>query len=64
MFKKNIFNIKTNSIQIDYGILQHFYENEKLNNKSYIFHLAGRSNDIRNQSSKNYLNKITGVFNV
>jgi len=62
MFNNNVLNIKQNSIQFDYGVLQHFYKNENLHKKPYILHLAGRNSDIRYNLSKsylNYLNKIT-----
>lgn len=58
MFNNNILNIQENSIQYDYGVLQHFYENDKLN-KTYIFHLAGQTNTIRYNISKEYFYKIT-----
>lgn len=58
MFNNNILNIQENSIQHDYGVLQHFYENDKLN-KTYIFHLAGQNNTIRYNISKEYFYKIT-----
>jgi hypothetical protein len=57
MFNKNVLDIKNQSVLIDYGILQHFNEHEltQLHNKPYIFHLAGKSNDIRFATSKKYL---------
>lgn len=61
MFNNNILNIKQNSIQFEYGILQHFYENDKLN-ETYIFHLAGRSSDIRYKSSKKYFDKLNSIL--
>ena len=64
MFNKNILDIKENSTQFEYGVLQHFYQNDKLDNKTYIFHLAGRSNDIRYRASKEYFDKIIGVLNI
>jgi len=60
MFNKNILNIKENSIQIEYGVLQHFYENDKLEN-TYIYHLAGRSSDKRYEASKKYLDKLMDI---
>ena len=51
-------DIKNNSVTIDYGILQHFYEDELLPNKPFIFHLAGRSKEIRFNHSLNYTKKI------
>jgi hypothetical protein len=58
MYEANVLDIKNNSIVFDYGILQHFYQNDKLDNKPYIFHLAGRSNDIRYRASKEYFDRI------
>jgi len=60
MFNKNILNIKQNSIQFEYGILQHFTENDKLINKTYIFHLAGRDKITRYNVSKQYFDKLIG----
>ena len=61
MYKQNLMDIQNNSVLIDYGILQHFYENEltTLTNKPYVFHLAGRENDIRLKTSKKYFNNLT-----
>lgn len=61
MFNNNILDIKQNSIQLNYAVLQHFTENDKLD-KTYIFHLAGRSNDIRYEISKKYFDKINGIL--
>ena len=60
MFNKNILDIKTKSILIDYGILQHFNQHEltQLNSKPYVFHLAGKSNDFRFETSKKYLEEL------
>ena len=58
MFNQNILDIKNNCIIIDYGVLQHFYEDETIPNKSFIFHLAGRSREIRINHSLNYIKKI------
>jgi hypothetical protein len=58
MFKLNILDIKNNCIIIDYGVLQHFCENELLPKKPFIFHLAGRSKEIRINYSLNYTKKI------
>ena len=55
MFNNNILNIQQNSVQYKYGDLQHFYKNDKVNNKSYVFHLAGRNNKIRYNISMKYL---------
>jgi hypothetical protein len=61
MFNNNILDIKQNSIQLNYAVLQHFTENDKLD-KTYIFHLAGRSKDIRYEISKKYFDKINGIL--
>ena len=61
MFNNNILNIQQNSVQYEYGLLQHFYENDKLTDKTYIFHLAGRSHDARYEKSKEYFDKLFGV---
>ena len=58
MFTLNILDIKNNCIIIDYGVLQHFYEDELFPNKPFIFHLAGRSTEIRINHSLNYTKKI------
>jgi len=56
MFYQNILNIQENCILLDYGVLQHFYENDK-NDKTLVHHLAGRlDNDIRYNTSKKYFN--------
>ena len=55
MFNNNILNIQQNSVQYKYGDLQHFYKNDKVKDKSYIFHLAGRNNKIRYNISMKYL---------
>lgn len=59
MYNKNYLDIKNNSILIDYGILQHFRENEllKLTNKPFVFHLAGNTFDIRYNNSLDYITK-------
>jgi len=61
MFDKNILDIKQNCILFEYGVLQHLDENDKLYNKTYIFHLAGRNSDIRYKLSKKYFDKLIGV---
>ena len=58
MYDKSILDIKNNCIIINYGVLQHFFENEVFTNKPFIFHLAGRSREIRNNHSLNYIQKI------
>jgi hypothetical protein len=57
MFNNNILNIQENSVQYEYGELQHFREYDKLNDKTYVFHLAGTSDDIRYEKSKEYFDK-------
>jgi hypothetical protein len=59
MFNNNVLNITNNYIQLDYGVLQHFYENDKIDNKTYIHHLAGRDNNTRYETSKRYFDRIT-----
>jgi len=61
MFNNNILNIQQNSIQYEYGDLQHFNENDKVNDKTYIFHLAGKSSDVRYKTSKEYFDKLISV---
>jgi len=63
MFNNNLLNIKQNSIQYKYGDLQHFYENDKLNNKTYVFHLAGRNKSIRYDTSKKYFDNLMNINN-
>ena len=58
MFNLNILDIKNNCIIIDYGVLQHFFEEETLPNKPFIFHLAGQSREVRIKHSLNYIKKI------
>ena len=58
MFTLNSLDIKNNCIIIDYGVLQHFYEYELFPNKPFIFHVAGRSKEIRINHSLNYTKKI------
>ena len=62
--KLEIIRTKTNSIIIDYGILQHFYEHElnTLHHKPYVFHLAGQFYDIRYNVSKQYFFKNYGLY--
>jgi len=58
MFNQNILDIKNNSVSLEYGILQHFYENELsgFSKKPLVFHLAGRSNEVRLHTFKKYFN--------
>ena len=58
MFNNNILNIRKNSVQIEYGILQHFYIDEKFKPVPYIFHMAGKNRKLRIQLSKSYLGEI------
>ena len=59
MYNKNILNIKTNSIVIDYCVLQHFFETElsSLDIKPFVFHAAGRPYKYRYDVSHAYLLK-------
>lgn len=61
MYFNNILNIQQNSIQYEYGELQHFHEDDKIQDKTYIFHLAGRSHEIRYTKSKEYYDKLFSV---
>lgn len=61
MFNNNILNIQENSVQYEYGDLQHFNENDKVNYKTYIFHLAGTTSDIRYKTSKKYFDKLIDI---
>ena len=61
MFDNNILDIKQNSTQYKYGILQNFFDCEI--NKGYILHLAGRSNDIRYNLSKQYFDELISKNN-
>lgn len=54
MYDKNILEIQQKSIKLDYGILQHFKEYDKLD-KTFVFHLAGTSFEERYETSKKYL---------
>tara|TARA_Y100000816_G_scaffold70373_1_gene47115 strand:- start:5513 stop:6130 length:618 start_codon:yes stop_codon:yes gene_type:complete len=58
MLKVNCLDIKNHCKIIDYGILQHFYQDkpEKFTNKPLIFHLAGRSSRERYITSLDYYN--------
>jgi len=59
MYDNNILNIQQNSVRYEYGDLQHFNDHDKINNKSYIYHLAGHNNNIiRYTISKEYLDKL------
>jgi len=57
MIEQNILDIQNNSVFIDYGILQHFYERELLEiKKPFIYHMAGKDKETRILISQNYLN--------
>jgi len=60
MINENILDIKNNYITYNYGILQHFYEEELLtfNNKPLVRHLAGRTTQYRLYISTNYYRMI------
>jgi hypothetical protein len=62
MYRLNLLNIYEKSIIIKYGILQYFYESDKLpekkfglTNKPFIFHLASSKEHKRIKHSNNYL---------
>jgi hypothetical protein len=60
MVNKNMLDIKNNSVSLNYGILQHFYEDElaDLSNKPLVFHTSGRrGNDIRYNIFKQYFDR-------
>lgn len=57
MFDKNILNIQQNCVVLQYGILQHFYEHDRLKN-TYVFHVAGRDEKSRCEISTRYLHTI------
>tara|TARA_B110000908_G_scaffold122868_1_gene144087 strand:- start:317 stop:949 length:633 start_codon:yes stop_codon:yes gene_type:complete len=53
----NELDINQNSIEFEYGVLQHFGKNDKLNG-TYVYHLAGHSKELRYKTSQDYLNKL------
>jgi hypothetical protein len=57
MYNKDELNIKQNSIKLEYGVLQHFFEHDKQEN-TYIYHIAGRSINEKYNISKKYFDKI------
>jgi hypothetical protein len=61
MFEKNIFNIRHNCVVLEYGIIQHFYEHDKLRN-TYVLHVAGRDEKSRYEISTKYLHKIVALL--
>jgi len=64
MINRNILDIKNNYISYNYGVLQHFYLNEKPSKykKAYILHLAGQSYSDRLSACKNYINNTQLIF--
>jgi len=58
MFNKNILGINLNSVQIKYGVLQHFHEHDKIKDTTHILHLAGKTNSMRYTICKEYFDKI------
>jgi len=63
MFDNNILDIKQNSVIVDYGVLQHLGEDDKVINKTYIFHMAGRDHYTRCEFSRKYLNNLIRILN-
>lgn len=57
LMSKNVLNINQNSIELEYGVLQHFLKNDKLIG-TYVYHLAGTSEEIRYKTSQDYLNNL------
>jgi len=58
MFDNNVLDIQNNCVIFDYGYLQHFYDYDKLNNQTYVCHLAGSNSNTRCTISEKYFNKI------
>lgn len=60
LYDINYKNFKDNSYVLNYGVLQHFYNNELpyLNYKPYVHHLAATDNKTRVKIIKNYYYKI------
>jgi len=56
MIEENTLDIINNCVMLDYGILQHFTEDElqTMTPKPYVFHLAGKEGKIRYDTSKKY----------
>lgn len=54
MYKDNMLDIQNNSVVFDYGILQHFHDNDVFTQKPFVFHLAGRNETIRYNHSLRY----------
>lgn len=70
MYKNNILDIQNNSVIIEYNILQHFKKEHLehcftqkygLNNKPFIFHMAGEIKEQRIKYSKEYYNLIKDI---
>jgi hypothetical protein len=61
MVSKNVYNIISNSMVCDYGVLQHFFKNEQTpeSNNPFICHMAGRTYNDRVEISKKYYDSIT-----
>ena len=65
MYNRNILDIRENCVHLNYGILQHFHDNDKVENVSLIYHLAGRGAAQRCEISKQYLKTLkTGDFDL
>jgi dTDP-glucose 4,6-dehydratase len=70
MINNNTLDITKNYISYDYGILQHFFEDESnitTFNKPFIFHLSERSYNERINASNKYLNfikKNTSLYSI
>ena len=60
MYDKNILDIQNKQISYDYGVLQHFYEDELnfLQKQPFIFHMAGYDKIDRINESKKKYNKL------
>jgi hypothetical protein len=58
MVKQNVLRINNHHVCYPYGQLQHFYEQEELPKKPFIFHLAGRDYTERLKASRNYAKQI------
>lgn len=54
MYKENVLNIQNHCCVIDYGILQHFCENEVFGHRPFIFHLAGKDSAVRYEHAFDY----------
>jgi len=63
MYDNNILDITQNSVIINYGVLQHLGEDDKLINKTYIFHMAGRDQYTRYEFSRKYYNNLIRILN-